>query len=75
MRVFVYFHASFQDVHSLPVQNDYPFPSAKTEIQHVSIASAEVLTRHDSVKTTMKLTLDISVSTSVLEEILLHSVI
>ncbi|KAK2155313.1 hypothetical protein LSH36_243g04004 [Paralvinella palmiformis] len=48
------------NVKSLPIQNNYPFPSAKTDIQRVTIASAEVLTGCDALKTALKLTLDIS---------------
>ena len=55
---------TFQNVKSLPIQNNYPFPSAKTDIQRVTIASAEVLTGCDALKTALKLTLDISVSIS-----------
>ena len=43
-------------------QNGFPFPSARADVSEASIVSASRMTRHDAVKTALKLELDISVS-------------
>ena len=43
-------------------QNGFPFPSARGDVSMATIVSASRMTRHDAVKTALKLELDISVS-------------